>query len=142
MVLAVKHNASHRVVFGMAQSNKGCGYTNFCGEFLRRSLAITLDDIIISVIAALEPVVAETAARAAASGLDDLGSATVASELLSMRHQDWVVKIDYRNGGGNGDILWRMGVDGDFQIASSSVYQCGRPRRPGATGSSTPASVQ
>jgi arylsulfate sulfotransferase len=42
--------------------------------------------------------------------------------LYSVRHQDWVVKIDYRNGAGSGDILWRMGPDGDFQINSSSVY--------------------
>jgi hypothetical protein len=41
--------------------------------------------------------------------------------LYSVRHQDWIVKIDYRNGGGTGDILWRMGVDGDFQISSPSV---------------------
>jgi arylsulfate sulfotransferase len=42
--------------------------------------------------------------------------------LYSIRHQDWVVKIDYRNGAGTGDILWRMGVDGDFQINSSDPY--------------------
>ena len=32
--------------------------------------------------------------------------------LLSIRDQDWVVKIDYA--GGTGDILWRFGADGDF----------------------------
>ncbi len=42
--------------------------------------------------------------------------------LYSTRHQDWVIKIDYANGAGNGNILWRMGVDGDFQIASSDPY--------------------
>jgi hypothetical protein len=42
--------------------------------------------------------------------------------LYSIRHQDWVVKIDYRNGGGTGNILWRMGVGGDFQINSSDAY--------------------
>src|SRR5262249_34989105 len=41
--------------------------------------------------------------------------------LYSVRHQDWIVKIDYPNGGGTGDILWRMGVGGDFQISSPSV---------------------
>lgn len=35
--------------------------------------------------------------------------------ILSMRHQDWVVKIDYRNGTGTGDILWRLGAGGDFK---------------------------
>jgi hypothetical protein len=42
--------------------------------------------------------------------------------LYSVRHQDWLVKIDYRNGAGTGAILWRMGVGGDFQINSSDTY--------------------
>jgi hypothetical protein len=34
----------------------------------------------------------------------------------SSRHQDWVMKIDYQNGSksATGNILWRMGPDGDF----------------------------
>jgi len=39
--------------------------------------------------------------------------------LYSIRHQDWVVKIDYENGRGSGNILWRLGNQGDFQIVSS-----------------------
>lgn len=39
--------------------------------------------------------------------------------LYSTRHQDWVIKIDYRDGLGNGNILWRLGLDGDFTINSS-----------------------
>ncbi len=39
--------------------------------------------------------------------------------LYSSRHQDWIMKIDFRGGRGNGDILWRLGKDGDFQIVSS-----------------------
>ena len=39
--------------------------------------------------------------------------------LYSSRHQDWLVKIDYRDGAGNGDVIWRMGQGGDFQIQSS-----------------------
>jgi hypothetical protein len=42
--------------------------------------------------------------------------------LYSTRHQDWVIKIDYRNGAGTGAILWKMGVGGDFQINSSDPY--------------------
>jgi hypothetical protein len=42
--------------------------------------------------------------------------------LYSVRHQDWVVKIDYQNGAGTGAILWRLGKDGDFQITSSDPY--------------------
>ena len=37
--------------------------------------------------------------------------------LLSMRHQSWVLKIDYENGAGSGDILWRLGEGGDFTLA-------------------------
>jgi hypothetical protein len=39
--------------------------------------------------------------------------------LYSSRHQDWVFKIDYRNGAGTGDVIWRMGPGGDFQMVSS-----------------------
>ena len=39
------------------------------------------------------------------------------SILMSLRHQDWLLKIDYNNGTGTGNILWRMGVDGDFITA-------------------------
>ena len=42
--------------------------------------------------------------------------------LYSARHQDWVIKIDYRNGAGTGDILWRLGKGGDFQFLSSDPY--------------------
>jgi arylsulfate sulfotransferase len=38
------------------------------------------------------------------------------SILMSLRHQDWLLKIDYNNGAGTGNILWRMGLDGDFTI--------------------------
>ena len=38
--------------------------------------------------------------------------------LYSTRHQDWVIKIDYANGTGAGDIIWKLGLGGDFQIVS------------------------
>ena len=34
--------------------------------------------------------------------------------LFSSRNQDWVMKVDYHNGAGTGNILWRMGPCGDF----------------------------
>ena len=40
------------------------------------------------------------------------------SLLFSARHQDWLIKIDYRNGDGDGRILWRLGKDGDFLMDS------------------------
>lgn len=36
--------------------------------------------------------------------------------LLSIRHQDWVIKVNYADGAGDGSILWRLGKDGDFDI--------------------------
>ena len=42
--------------------------------------------------------------------------------LFSSRHQDWLIKIDYQNGFGDGHVLWRMGQDGDFVIESDDSY--------------------
>src|SRR5258708_8971797 len=42
------------------------------------------------------------------------------SLLLSVRNQNWVIDIDYQNGGGSGDILWEVGDEGDFNLATSS----------------------
>ncbi|HZT38155.1 MAG TPA: aryl-sulfate sulfotransferase [Bryobacteraceae bacterium] len=41
--------------------------------------------------------------------------------LYSARHQDWVLKIDYNNGAGSGDVIWRLGKGGDFTIDSSDL---------------------
>jgi arylsulfate sulfotransferase len=41
------------------------------------------------------------------------------SILYSARHQDWLIKIAYGNGTGSGNIIWRLGQDGDFSINSS-----------------------
>ncbi len=42
------------------------------------------------------------------------------SILMSLRHQDWLLKIDYNNGTGTGNIVWRMGLDGDFVTAGTT----------------------
>ncbi len=39
--------------------------------------------------------------------------------LVSLRAQDWVIKIDYANGTGDGHVVWRLGQGGDFTINSS-----------------------
>jgi hypothetical protein len=39
--------------------------------------------------------------------------------VLSIRDQDWVIKIDYRNGAGDGHVIWRLGQDGDFTVNST-----------------------
>ncbi len=36
--------------------------------------------------------------------------------LLSVRNQNWVIKIDFRDATGTGDILWRLGEGGDFTL--------------------------
>jgi len=41
--------------------------------------------------------------------------------VLSMRHQSWVLKINYNNGTGTGNILWRLGYQGDFALTQADV---------------------
>jgi hypothetical protein len=41
--------------------------------------------------------------------------------IVSMRSQDWVIKIDYANGTGNGHVIWRLGAGGDFILRSNAV---------------------
>lgn len=36
--------------------------------------------------------------------------------LLSLRNQDWIVKIAYGHGTGDGRVLWRLGREGDFAL--------------------------
>ena len=43
--------------------------------------------------------------------------------LLCVRNQDWIIKIDYRNGTGSGEVVWRLGPEGDFSIASGDPSQ-------------------
>lgn len=40
--------------------------------------------------------------------------------LLSIRHQSWIIKIDYANGTGAGDIIWRLGEGGDFTLVGGT----------------------
>ncbi len=40
--------------------------------------------------------------------------------LLSVRHQHWILKIDFQNGQGTGDILWKLGYQGDFTLLNST----------------------
>jgi hypothetical protein len=42
--------------------------------------------------------------------------------LISVRHQDWVIKVAYQDGAGDGHVLWRLGAHGDFSLASSDPY--------------------
>ncbi len=40
--------------------------------------------------------------------------------IISIRHQNWLVKIDYANGNGAGDIIWHLGYQGDFTLAGGT----------------------
>ncbi len=40
--------------------------------------------------------------------------------LVSLRHQSWILKLDYENGSGSGDIIWKLGYQGDFELNSDS----------------------
>jgi len=42
------------------------------------------------------------------------------SFLLSLRHQSWVLKIDYQTGVGPGDVVWKLGYQGDFTLQNSN----------------------
>ena len=45
-----------------------------------------------------------------------LYSSTDGNLLLSVRHQNWIIKIDYNNATGSGNILWKLGEGGDFTL--------------------------
>lgn len=40
--------------------------------------------------------------------------------LVSLRHQSWIIKVDYRDGAGTGDVLWRLGAGGDFKLQNGA----------------------
>jgi hypothetical protein len=39
--------------------------------------------------------------------------------IISIRHQNWLIKIDYDNGVGSGDIVWHLGYQGDFTLLNA-----------------------
>jgi hypothetical protein len=36
--------------------------------------------------------------------------------IVSVRNQNWVIKVDYRDGKGTGNILWKLGEGGNFKL--------------------------
>lgn len=40
--------------------------------------------------------------------------------LLSIRHQNWIIKIDFNDGQGSGNVLWRLGEGGDFKLVGGT----------------------
>lgn len=45
------------------------------------------------------------------------------SIIWSSRHQDWIMKVNYQNGSGDGKMLWRLGQGGDFVF--NNIYNKG-----------------
>jgi arylsulfate sulfotransferase len=43
--------------------------------------------------------------------------------LVSSRHQSWLMKIDYANGTGSGNVLWKLGYQGDFTLVNGTEPQ-------------------
>jgi arylsulfate sulfotransferase len=41
--------------------------------------------------------------------------------LFSMRNQNWIVKINYQDGNGDGSMLWRFGPGGDFTLPNGEA---------------------
>jgi hypothetical protein len=40
--------------------------------------------------------------------------------VVSLRTQDWAIKINYANGKGNGRVLWKLGAGGNFRAIAST----------------------
>ena len=40
--------------------------------------------------------------------------------VVSIRHQNWIVKVNYQNGTGDGSVVWRMGEGGDFTLVGGT----------------------
>ena len=43
-------------------------------------------------------------------------SSTDGNLIVSIRNQDWIVKIDYANGKGDGHVIWKLGKGGSFTL--------------------------
>lgn len=43
--------------------------------------------------------------------------------IISVRHQSWVLKINYNDGQGDGQILWKLGNQGDFSLQNGTEPQ-------------------
>lgn len=41
--------------------------------------------------------------------------------ILSLRNQNWIIKINYANGTGDGSVLWTLGDDGDFTLPAGQA---------------------
>jgi hypothetical protein len=49
-----------------------------------------------------------------------LYSADDGNLIISIRNQNWLVKVDYANGTGAGNIVWKLGYQGDFTLVGGT----------------------
>jgi hypothetical protein len=49
-----------------------------------------------------------------------LYSADDGNLIISIRHQNWLVKMDYSNGTGDGHVIWKLGYQGDFTLLDNT----------------------
>ncbi|MGA8937843.1 MAG: aryl-sulfate sulfotransferase, partial [Acidobacteriaceae bacterium] len=40
--------------------------------------------------------------------------------IVSMRHQNWVAKVDFQNGKGTGNVVWKLGYQGDYKLVGGT----------------------
>ena len=45
---------------------------------------------------------------------------TTTTSSFLIRHQNWVVKVDYNDGAGTGNVLWKLGQGGDFTLVGGT----------------------
>jgi hypothetical protein len=50
-----------------------------------------------------------------------LYSPTDGNLVISIRHQDWVLKVNYANGTGDGSVLWYLGDGGSFTLMNGTA---------------------
>ena len=42
--------------------------------------------------------------------------------IVSSRTQDWIIKIDYADGTGNGHVIWKLGAGGNFKAIAHTAH--------------------
>lgn len=91
-------------------------------DHLDVSRAATLGDICTTTNVGCPPLVLASTANDWLHANSIAYSSTDGNLIVSLRAQDWVIKIDYANGTGTGNVIWRLGPQGDFTINSSDPY--------------------
>jgi hypothetical protein len=89
-------------------------------DHLDVSRIAVLDEICTVVTVGCPPISLSTTAKDWTHANSIAYSPSDGNLLLSLRNQDWIIKVDYQDGKGKGDVIWRLGKDGDFTLAKHS----------------------